>query len=166
LLVEAGTAGDPFTYAIGKLVLWSANPRQAVSAAALRRGDFARLALANPKTAPYGAAAVSVMQRLGVDAALMAKRVTGDSVAQAYQFVATGNAELGFVALAQLVRDTTGNHWDIPQALYDPLRQDAVLLPRGRDNPAAEALLDYLRSDAAQAIMRRYGYATPPPLTP
>jgi molybdate transport system substrate-binding protein len=127
----------------------------------LKQGDFARIALANPKTAPYGAAAVTVMERLGVSDALLGKRITGDSIAQTYQFVATGNVALGFVALAQIALDRgVGSHWVIPQTLYDPIRQDAVLLRRGRDNPAAVALLDYLRSDAALAVIRRYGYAT------
>jgi molybdate transport system substrate-binding protein len=161
LLVEQGRASGAFTYAIGRLVLWSADPRRVVNQAALKQGDFARLALANPKTAPYGAAAVTVMQRLGVNEDLQAKRVTGDSIAQAYQFVATGNAELGFVALAQIALDSdAGSHWEIPQALYEPIRQDAVLLQRGRENPAALALLDYLRSAAARAVIHKYGYAT------
>lgn len=161
LLVEEGRASDRFTYATGKLVLWSADPRRVVNETALKQGDFARVALANPKTAPYGAAAVTVMERLGVTDALLTKRVMGDSIAQTYQFVATGNAELGFVALAQIALDRgVGNHWLIPQTLYDPIRQDAVLLQRGRNNPAAVALLDYLRSDAALAVIRNYGYAT------
>jgi molybdate transport system substrate-binding protein len=161
LLVEEGRAQDAFTYAIGKLVLWSADPGRVVNAATLKQGEFARLALANPKTAPYGAAAVTVMQRLGVNEDLLAKRVTGDSIAQAYQFVATRNAELGFVALAQIALDSkAGSHWEVPQDLYDPIRQDAVLLQRGRENPAARALLEYLRSDAARAVIHKFGYVT------
>lgn len=152
-----------FTYAIGRLVLWSTQPgRVDAQGAVLRRGDFARLAIANPKVAPYGAAAVEVMERLGVRAALAPKIVQGDSITQAWQFVATGNAELGFVALSQVWKDgrfvAAGSQWLVPATLHAPLRQDAVLLRRGQGNAAAEALLAYLRSDAARRIIRAYGY--------
>lgn len=160
LLQKQGLASGQFTYAIGKLVLWSADPQRSLGAETLQQGHFDRLALANPKTAPYGAAAVDVMQHLGVDEALMAKRVTGDSIAQAYQFVASGNAALGFVAMAQIALDDSGSRWDIPQSLYEPIRQDAVLLQRGRDNPAAAALLAFLQSADARRVIRRYGYDT------
>ena len=152
-----------FTYAIGRLVLWSTQPgRVDAQGAVLRRGDFARLAIAHPKVAPYGAAAVEVMERLGVRAALAPKIVQGDSITQAWQFVATGNAELGFVALSQVWKDgrfvAAGSQWLVPATLHAPLRQDAVLLRRGQGNAAAEALLAYLRSDAARRIIRAYGY--------
>ncbi len=160
LLQQRGLATGAFTYAVGRLVLWSAHPGQQLGAQTLRQGHFQRLALANPKTAPYGAAALSVMRSLGVEKALMAKRVTGESIAQTYQFVASGNAELGFVALAQVALETSGSRWLIPQGLYPAIRQDAVLLVRGKDNPAAKAFLAYLRADAAKKVIQRYGYST------
>ncbi len=152
-----------FTYAIGRLVLWSAQPgRVDAQGTVLRRGDFARLAIANPKVAPYGAAAVEVMARVGVQATLAPKIVRGDSITQAWQFVATGNAELGFVALSQVWKDgqfvAGGSQWLVPATLHAPLRQDAVLLRRGQGNAAAEALIAYLKSDAARRVIRAYGY--------
>jgi len=150
-----------FTYAVGRLVLWSASPGRADGgAAALAAGDFARLAIANPSIAPYGAAAVQVLKALKVYDALQSKLVQGENIAQTYQFVATGNADLGFVALAQVSTATNGSRWDVPQSLYDPIRQDAVLLQAGAHNPAAGALLDYLKSDAARAVITRYGYGS------
>jgi molybdate transport system substrate-binding protein len=160
LLERQELADHRFTYAIGKLALWSRDNLRDVDIATLKRGDFKRIALANPKTAPYGAAAVSVMQRLGLEEALNAKRVHGDSIAQTYQFVATGNVELGFVAMSQVILSDSGKHWEIPPGFYTPIRQDAVLLERGRDNPAALDLLAYLKQDAATSIIHRYGYAT------
>ena len=159
LLTEKELAGKPFTYAVGKLALWSSDKEREVSEAALKRDDFHRIALANPKTAPYGAAALTVMQRLGVEEKLQPKQVRGDNLAQTYQFVATGNAQLGFVAYAQVVLKDFGNSWEIPQSLYDPIRQDAVLLEKGKENAAATAFLDYLRSEEASKIIEKYGYA-------
>lgn len=154
--------GSRFTYATGKLALWSATAGTVdAQGEVLRRGDFRHLAIANPKTAPYGAAAVAVLTAMGVYPALQSKLVTGESITQAHQFAATGNAELGFVALSQIYQNgdfTAGSHWLVPADLYDPILQDAVLLTRGRDNPAASALLTYLRSDSARQIMRSYGY--------
>ncbi len=124
----------------------------------MRHADFRHLAIANPATAPYGAAAVAVMQSLGVAEKLREKLVRGDNIAQTWQFVATGNAELGFVAMAQIALDARGARWEVPQALYPAIRQDAVLLDNGRDNAAARALLDYLKSDTARALIERYGY--------
>jgi len=159
LLHEQDKLGDkPFTYAVGKLVLWSRDAQREVSEAALKSGDFKRLALANPKTAPYGVAAVQVMQHLQVADALRSKWIQGDSIAQTHQFVATGNAELGFIALAQIALDDTGAAWEIPQDYYEPIRQDALLLKRGADNPAAQGFVDYLQSEAAQAVMQKFGY--------
>lgn len=158
-LVDDGQADREFTYATGKLVLWS---KQADlikdSADVLKGGDYKRLAIANPKTAPYGAAAMQVLESLGLAASAMPKLVRGDSIAQTHQFVATGNTELGFVALAQVVLDESGSRWVVPQDLYDPIRQDAVLLSKGEGQPAAIALMDYLKSDEAKAIIERYGY--------
>ena len=155
-------AGSQFTYAVGKLVLWSAQPGVVDDqGAVLRSGKFAHLAMANPKTAPYGAAAVEVLKARGLADALTPKLVTAESIAQAYQFVATGNAELGFVALSQVAvpgKPVVGSFWLVPPSLYGPIRQDAVLLKAGEKNPAASALLAYLKSDAAKAVIQAYGY--------
>ena len=155
-------APSRFTYAIGKLVLWSATPGLVDDKGeVLKRGDFKRLAIANPKVAVYGAAATEAMKRLGVDAALEPRLVYGENITQTYQFAATGNAELGFVALSQIYKDgqyAPGSYWLVPSALYPQIRQDAVLLVRGKSNPAAAALLSYLKSDAARQVIRAHGY--------
>jgi molybdate transport system substrate-binding protein len=154
--------GTRFTYAIGKLVLWSAKPVFVDNEGKiLGQGNFAHLALANPKTAPYGAAAVEVLNHLGLFKSLEPKLVQGENIAQTHQFVNTGNAELGFVALSQVQKDgqlTGGSAWRIPAKLYSPLRQDAVVLANGKGKPAAEALLAFLKSDKAKAIIESYGY--------
>lgn len=151
--------GSRFSYASGKLVLWSADPAMIdPEGAVLRSGAFDRLAIANPETAPYGTAAVEVLKALGVYEALQPKIVQGSSIAQAHQFVATGNAQLGFVALAQVIFDETGSRWIVPEALYTPIVQDAVLLKKGDANEAARAYLHFLRSPEAVAIIQRYGY--------
>ncbi|NKN33753.1 molybdate ABC transporter substrate-binding protein [Marichromatium bheemlicum] len=161
LLVEEGRASAPFTYAIGELALWSADPALITDGAALlESGAFERLAIANPKTAPYGAAAMEVLESLGLAETLAPKLVRGDNIAQTYQFVATGNAELGFVALAQIALDPSGSRWTVEPSHYRPIRQDAVLLDGAGSNPAAQALLDYLQDEAARAVITRYGYAT------
>lgn len=151
--------GSRFTYSVGKLVLWSADPA-AVDAKgdALRSDIFNRLAIANPETAPYGAVAVEVLKALGVYEAVQPKIVQGSSIAQAHQFVATGNAQLGFVALAQIVADEEGSRWVVPNDLYAPIVQDAVLLKKGAANEAASAYLNFLRGPKAVAIIQRYGY--------
>lgn len=150
--------GTRRTYAIGKLVLWSARPGYVdPQGAVLRQGDFRHLAIANPKTAPYGAAARSVLERLGLYSELQARLVQGENIGQTHQFVASGNAELGFVALAQVI-NAGGSIWRVPENLYAPIRQDAVLLTHGRDNPAARAWLDYLAGDTARAIIQSFGY--------
>ena len=151
-----------FTYATGKLVLWSAQEGVVDSEGqVLRKGDFAHLALANPKTAPYGAAAVEVLNKLDLLPRLGPKLVQGESIAQAWQFVSSGNAQLGFVALSQVVRDgklTSGSGWIVPARLHSPIRQDAVILAKGAANPAAKALAGYLASDKAKAVIRSFGY--------
>jgi len=151
-----------FTYAIGKLMLWSSRLGLVdEQGEVLKRGDFKYLAIANPKTAVYGAAAVDAMEKLGVYAALQPKLVQGENITQAYQFTATGNADLGFVALSQIYKDgryAEGSRWAVPAELYPTLKQDAVLLTRGKGNAAAEALLDYLKGDAAKTVIRSYGY--------
>ncbi|MES2717860.1 MAG: molybdate ABC transporter substrate-binding protein [Pseudomonadota bacterium] len=155
-------AGSNFTYAIGQLVLWSAQPGTVDDqGAVLASGRFSKLAVANPKLAPYGRAALDVLTARGLSTAITPRLVTAESIAQAYQFVATGNAELGFVALSQVVvpgKPVTGSHWRVPAHLHGPIRQDAVLLKPGAGSAAAAALLAYLRSPAAKAVIQAYGY--------
>ena len=161
----AAVASSRFTYAIGRLVLWSTRQNFVDGqGAVLKQGRFEHLAIANPKTAPYGAAAVEVLTGLGLLDALRPKFVQGENIAQVQQFVASGNAELGFVALSQVWRDgalTEGSAWVVPAAMHAPIRQDAVLLLPGRDKPAAQALLAYLRGDKARAVIRGFGYELP-----
>ena len=161
---ENGTvAGSRFTYAIGKLVLWSVKPDFVdAKGAVLKKGAFEHLALANPKLAPYGLAAEEAMKKLGVHDTLQAKFVQGDSIGQTFSFISTGNAELGFVALSQVYeagKIKSGSGWIVPANLHSPIRQDAVILNKGKDNKAAAALLDYLKSAPAKALIRSYGYA-------
>lgn len=157
-----GVNGSRFTYAVGKLVLWSPKPGYVDDRGGiLKKGSFTHIALANPRLAPYGAAAVEVMTKLGLMGTLEPRFVQGENIAQTYQFVSTGNAELGFVALSQVYEDgklRSGSGWIVPSAMHTPIRQDAVLLSRGKGNPAATALLQYLRSDKAKAVIRAYGY--------
>ncbi len=154
--------GTRFTYAVGKLVLWSATAGYVDGAGeVLKAAPYKHLSLANPKTAPYGAAAVAVLAKLGLSETVAGRMVQGENITQAYQFVATGNAELGFVALSQVFKDgrvSAGSAWIVPAELYDPIRQDAVILARGKDNPAAQALIDYLKGPKAAAVIRSYGY--------
>ncbi len=158
-------AGTPFTYAIGTLVLWSAKADFVDDKGEiLKKGGFRHLAIANPKTAPYGAAALQAMGRLGVADNLKPLFVQGENIAQTQQFVATGAAELGFIAYSQVIKNGrigSGSGWIVPAKLYDPIRQDAVILARGRDKPAALALLNYLKSDKARAIIQSFGYDLP-----
>ena len=160
-------AGTRFTYAIGRLALWSKNPLlvddkgQVLLSNATDKNSFKKIAIADPKLAPYGAAAIEVLGRMDALAKLTPKLVQGDSIGQAFQFVMTENAELGFVALSQISIDgriTQGSAWVVPQNLYTPLKQDAVLLPLGKNSAAALALMKYMRTDRAQAIIRAYGY--------
>lgn len=157
-----GVAGSAFTYAIGKLVLWSAQPGFVdEQGAVLAAGRFRYLAIANPKVAPYGAAAMEVLKARGLSEALTPRLVTAESIAQAFQFVSTGNAELGFVALAQVAmpgKPITGSYWRVPGHLHGEIRQDAVLLKTGANNPAATALLAYLKSPAARELIQSFGY--------
>lgn len=159
---NATVPGSRFTYAIGQLVLWSARAGYVDDqGAVLRQDDFKHLAYANPKTAPYGLASTQVLTRLGLAEAVKPKLVEGSNITQAYQFVATGNAELGFVALSQVWKDgklTGGSAWRVPAELYEPIRQDAVILARGKDKAAAQALIDYLKGPKAAAVIRAYGY--------
>lgn len=166
-MVSEGLAvdGSQFTYATGRLVLWS---RQVGvvdgQGAVLKQGNFKHLAIADPKLAPYGAAAVEVMGQLGLLAALQPKWVQGESIGQTFQFVSSGNAELGFVALSQVMQDgkiPEGSAWVVPATMHAALKQDAVLLQRGKDDAASAAFLSYLRSDAAKTVVRGYGYEVP-----
>ena len=161
---NAAVAGTQFTYAVGKLVLWAAKPAVVDAAGeVLKKGDFEHIALANPKLAPYGAAAIQAMKALGVYEALAAKVVTAENITQSYQFISTGNAQLGFVALSQVLKDgkIEGSAWLVPAKLYQPIRQDAVILEKGKGKPAAEALMKFLKSDKAKAVIRSYGYDLP-----
>jgi molybdate transport system substrate-binding protein len=155
-------AGTGFTYAVGRLVLWSRQPgRVDPQGDVLKAGRFDRLAVADPRLAPYGAAALEVLNGMGLMPALAPKLVQGENIAQTYQFVASGNAEMGFVALSQVVVDgqlTHGSAWTVPAQRHAPLRQDAVLLSAGKDSAAAAALLAYLRTARARAIIRSFGY--------
>jgi len=155
--------GTRFTYAIGKLALWSAKEGVVDNQGqVLKTGDYAHLAIANPKTAPYGAAAIETLAKLNLLDRVQGKLVQGENIAQAYQFVSTGNAPLGFVALSQVYRDgrfTSGSGWIVPATLHAPIRQDAVILAKGSANPAAQALEAYLKSDKARGLIRSYGYA-------
>ena len=160
---EGATAnGSRFTYAIGKLVLWST--REAIvdsKGDVLKRGGFDHIALANPKLAPYGAAAMEVMKALGVADTLAPKFVQGENIAQTYQFISTANALLGFVAMSQVYEDgklKSGSAWIVPSNLYSPIRQDAVILDKGKDSTAAAALMKYLKSDKVKAVIKSYGY--------
>jgi molybdate transport system substrate-binding protein len=155
-------AGTRFTYATGRLALWSTDPT-AVDAQGqvLRQAPRGKLAIADPRLAPYGAAAMETLTKLGVLAAWQPHLVQGENIGQAYQFVATGNAALGFVALAQVMADGKigkGSAWIVPAQLHAPLKQDAVVLKPGRSNPAAAALMDYLKGEPARATLRGYGY--------
>ena len=154
--------GSRFTYAVGKLVLWSRN-RDFVDAKGdvLKGGNFSKLSIANPKTAPYGAAAIETLKKLNLLEAIQPKFVQGENISQALQFVSTGNAELGFVALSQVFKDgkiTNGSAWIVPGEFHLPIYQDAALLAKGKDNPAAVALMTYLRSDKAKAVVKSFGY--------
>lgn len=158
----AAVPGSRFTYATGRLALWSARSGLVdAQGEVLRKGGFGKLAIAAPKLAPYGAAAVETMNKLGLGAALEPTLVIGESIGQAFSFVATGNAELGFVALSQVYEGgkiKSGSAWIVPETLHGPIRQDAVLLTRGKDNPAATALLAFLKTDRAKAVIRSFGY--------
>lgn len=161
LLERDGRAlpGTRMTYALGRLVLWSSRPGFVDGeGAVLERGGFRRLSIANPALAPYGAAAREVLVTRGLWEALQPRLVRGENIAQAHQFVASGNAELGFVARAQLGDRPAGSSWLVPETAHAPIEQQAVLL---RDTPAARALLDWLGQDTARAIIVAHGYGAP-----
>ena len=154
-----GVRGSRFTYAVGRLVLYSTTPGLVDAQGAVLKTDrFAKLAVADPAAAPYGAAAVQTMQRLKIYDALAPRIVRGASITQAYQYVATGNAQLGFVALSQVINEPGGSRWLVPAAWHAPIDQQAVLLRTGENNPAAKAFMAFLKSPTAVAIIKRYGY--------
>ena len=161
----AAVASTRFTYAIGVLALWSLKPNYVDSTGSvLKKGKFAHLAIANPKIAPYGAAAVATLKREGLYDTIAPKIVQGESIAQAYQFVSTGDTELGFVALSQIFQDgriTEGSAWIVPANLYPPLRQDVIVLNPGKGKSAVEAFMRYLHSDKAAAVIKSFGYKLP-----
>jgi molybdate transport system substrate-binding protein len=157
----AALGGSQFTYAVGKLVLWSAKPGVVDSAGAvLKKGGFEHLSLADPKLAPYGAAGVETLKALGAYESLQAKVVTAENITQAYQYVASGNAELGFVALSQVLKDgkIEGSSWLVPANLYSPIKQDAIILDKGKGSIAVEALMKYLKGEKARAVIKSFGY--------
>ena len=165
-LIESGHAVEStrFTYTTGALVLWSLDSQLPVEeAVALKNGDFNRLALANPELAPYGRAAVEVLGNLGLLDVTRSRWVRGENIAQAYQFVATGNAQLGFVAASQVIEAGAINEgvgWLVPQSLHSPIHQDAVLLSAAANCEGCRELLNFLRSDTSLQIMRAAGYRT------
>lgn len=157
-----GVAGSVFTYAIGKLVLWSPKPGVVDDKGeVLKAGRFEHLSIANPKLAPYGLAAMETLKVLGLADVLQSKIVTGESITQAQQFVVSGSAELGFIAFSQIHKDgklMAGSHWLVPAKYHSPIRQDAVVLAKGKGNAAVEALAGFLKSKTAADIIRSYGY--------
>ena len=158
----ATVKGSRFTYAVGTLALWSAKEGYVdAKGAVLKKNEYQHLSIANPKAAPYGLAATQVLAKLGLTEQVKSKLVEGQNITQAYQFVSTGNAELGFVALSQIYKDgkvSSGSAWIVPGEMHDPIKQDAVILNKGKDNPAAKALVDYLKGPKAAAVIKSYGY--------
>jgi len=165
-----GVKGTRTTYAIGQLVLWSTRIDYTDDGADyLRRPDLRRLAIANPKTAPYGRAAVQVLSRLELLRPLRARFVQGENVAQAFHFIVSGNADAGFISRSLLAvsrQERSGSFWLVPGHLYDPIEQQAILLARVRDSAAARGFLAFITSDAARARIREYGYQVPPASLP
>lgn len=154
--------GSRFTYATGTLALWSAKPGYVDDKGEVLKGQgYQHLSIANPKAAPYGLAATQVLSKLGLSEATRSRLVEGQSITQAYQFISSGNAELGFVALSQIYKDgklTSGSAWVVPAQLHDPIRQDAVILNKGKDSAAAKALVEYLKGPKAAQIIKSFGY--------
>lgn len=155
-----------FTYAIGKLVLWSAKPGLVDDQGQiLSKGDFKHIALTDPKLAPYGVAAEEALKNLGLLDKLQPLFVLGENISQTQQFISTGNAELGFLAFSQVIdkdgKISEGSGWIVPDTLHNAIKQDAILLKKGESNPAAPALLAFLKSPEALAIIKKYGYNLP-----
>ncbi|ADU99103.1 molybdate ABC transporter substrate-binding protein [Alicycliphilus denitrificans] len=158
-----GEGATRFTYAIGQLVLWSKQPGYVdAEGKVLQKTDWQHIAIANPKLAPYGLAAMQTLDKLGLTAQVQPRVVTGENIGQTYQFAASGNAQLGFVALSQVTEDgklREGSAWVVPGNLHEPIRQDAIVLKPGQGNAAAAALMDYLRGAKARAVIKSYGYS-------
>ena len=154
-----GVAGTDFTYAVGKVVLYSPTIDVTDGEAVLKANAFQHIAIADPKAAPYGAAGMAVLDKLGLTEAVMPKIVTGENITQTQQFVDSGSAELGFVALSQLIGKPSTQTWLPPQDMYPAIKQNAVLLKVGETNDAAKAFLDYVKSDAAVKVIEAAGYS-------
>ena len=158
-----GEGATRFTYAIGQLVLWSKQPGYVdAEGKVLQKTDWQHIAIANPKLAPYGLAAMQTLDKLGLTAQVQPRVVTGENIGQTYQFAASGNAQLGFVALSQVMEDgrlREGSAWVVPGNLHEPIRQDAIVLKPGQGSEAAAALMQYLRGDKARAVIKSYGYS-------
>lgn len=158
-----GIGATRFTYAIGQLVLWSKQPGYVdAEGKVLHKTDWQHIAIANPRLAPYGAAAMQTLDRLGLASQVQARTVQGENIAQTYQFVASGNAELGFIALSQVTENgqlREGSGWVVPATLHDAIRQDAIVLKAGAGNVVAKALTDYLQGEKARAVIQSYGYS-------
>jgi len=156
-----GVPGSRFTYAFGRLVLYSTQPGLVDDGGkVLASGNFNKLSIADPTAAPYGVAAVQTMTKMGVYSKVAPRIVKGSSLTQAYQFVSTGAAEIGFVALSQVIKQTGGSRWLVPTSMHKPIDQQAILLWTGAKNPAATAFLKFLKGAEARAIIKRYGYET------
>ena len=157
-----GDAASEFTYAIGKLVLWSKKPGYVDAAGHVLQRGFNKLAIANPKLAPYGLAAQETLESLGLWSGVKGRIVMGESISQTLQFADTGNADLAFVALSQTIaKPGPGSSWVVPQHLYNSIRQDAILLAHPQDKLAAEAFLKCLKGAKATLVIKAYGYAMP-----
>lgn len=169
-LIQSGDAVSPSkTYAMGQLVLWSSNSNKIVNGRLLKEGDFNKIALANPKLAPYGLAAQETLEALDLTKASRSTWIMGENINQAFQFVQSGNADLGFIAYSQLkalihkqnqtqAQTTSSSFWLIPSKLHQPIKQNAVMLKRGQENPAAQAFFDYLFSPAVTELIVSHGY--------
>jgi molybdate transport system substrate-binding protein len=159
---QMAVPGSRFTYALGRLALWSLQASMVDGEGrVLKQGQFKHLAIANPKTAPYGEAAQEALRKMGVWDGLQARLVQGEDIGQTFQFVASGNAELGLVSLAQVKAAQgkfQGSYWVVPQALHQPIAQQAVLLAKGRNNPAARAFMEFLKGKEARAVIESFGY--------
>ena len=160
-----GVPASRFTYAIGRLTLWSPDPKAFSDGETyLKAGAFRHLAIANPAVAPYGVAAQRTLEQLGLWAGLQEKIVRAEDIGQVYAMIGSGAAEVAFVAYSSvLAGNKPGSQWLVPQTLYPPLRQDAILITRAKSNPAAKALLDYLKTPAAREVIESLGYDLPPP---
>lgn len=161
LLAQKGFAREPFTYAIGRLVLWCPNQCE-LPLTTLQTIDFTKMAIANPRLAPYGLAAEQTLQRLTLKQATQPHWVMGENISQTYRFIESGNAPLGFIARAQVQGElNTTQHWLVPDTYHQPIKQDGILLSRAADNLAAQDFIRFIQSATAQGIIRQHGYDIP-----